>query len=448
MSARGSLRLTELAAPYLATEQAAQEARLGIWSVTLPTAVTQSAVAEAAARASAAKTEVPENAVEANDKQPEQNKEETPPVTAESIQTKAEPAAVSPVLENAFPHALLYGDSQRPQAVVASMGFFERYQLLVTGLLMMLTVVGIVAVVLFQRWADKREEVRSVAAALRGELMAARAVCLARLAAAEGEKGAKGLSWPRIRILVFQAYVGRLGLLGAVLSRQIASIYGQASDYFAYYATSDKKKETKSGNAPIREALQTLVGHIEEVLPKLAHIEQGTQRQYRLALAQPESSIAALLPPTPALEGPAPMPTEFSDHEDIEIEETPKAFVKERKSDETRSAKENEPRPLKKKPVAQEPKKRDESVKTAEKTAPLWDAIKKVATERLEKVSMPLQASPVFSRSIKPATMEDHIPDYTALSEEEEMEALAYGGDLDDIDLYFPDKGDRTTKTG
>ena len=123
-----------------------------------------------------------------------------------------------------------------------------------------------------ERRRDRRDEMKAIAAALRGELLAARAVCQARLKTwAESES--KSAAWPRIRSTLYQAYVGRIGSLGAMLARQIASIYGQAVDYAAYYNSASSEGLRPEGVSK-RQALQTLVQHIEEVLPKLAAIEQ------------------------------------------------------------------------------------------------------------------------------------------------------------------------------
>ncbi len=346
---------------------------------------------------------------------------------------------------------------------VAAMGFFERYQLLVTGLLMLFTIMGIIGAVLFQRWIDKKEELRSIAAALRGELMAARAVCLARLGGGEGEE--RNFTWPRIRTLVFQAYVGRLGMLGAVLSRQIASIYGQASDYSAYFE-GPRKGDAKNAVVSKRQALQTLMNHIEEVLPKLARVEQAKPHQMRLALPQPETHVAALPPPTQPPEKP-PHQSEFkSDSEtafampetpdnDLEIEVGDEKTENKGGLDaekETSKKLSTPPLPPKLKKKALKSEKQvlaataakttatvaavTEAVKetVTEKAAPLWDSIRKFTTERPSKD--------------KTFSMEDHVPDYAALSEEEAMEALAYGGDLDDIEIFLPEKKTKVSKAG
>jgi hypothetical protein len=151
-------------------------------------------------------------------------------------------------------------------------GFLVRYQLLITGLVMLATALGMLAAISIQRVLERRTEIKAIGAALRGELMAARAVCLGRLKTT-GEQEGQDVSWPRIRSTLYQAYVGRLGWLGAELARRVASIYGQASDYASYY--DNPADETRPVTVPKRQALQTLIHHIEEVLPYLAVIEHN-----------------------------------------------------------------------------------------------------------------------------------------------------------------------------
>ena len=118
----------------------------------------------------------------------------------------------------------------------ASTGFFERYQILIAGFLMLATALSIIGALWAQKRRDRLDEIKAVAAALRGELMAARGVCFGRIKSITTDAEDSAATWPRIRATLYQAYVGRLGLLGAELARQISSIYGQSSDYAALYA--------------------------------------------------------------------------------------------------------------------------------------------------------------------------------------------------------------------
>jgi endonuclease YncB( thermonuclease family) len=423
VAARGSLRTTELNVSYLATEQAAQGQRLGLWSVTLPPAASEDSIRkvvehnEAVAVAAAAAKEPPALEVHAANASPVPAQDA--PKTAPKAGPKAEPIPVvvtvngtpsqatadkteleTPKIDQILPYLMPLEEPEVPQAKVADMGFFERYQLLVTGLLMLLTSLGVIVAVLFQRWNDKREERRSVAAALRGELMAARAVCLARLNAAGAERGERNFSWPRIRTLVFQAYVGRIGYLGAVLSRQVASIYGQAADYFTYY-------NAGHGNAAAskRKALKTLVSHIEEVLPKLATIEESRLINIRPTITAVTSRLPSL--PTPPLRLAKPSPKVETGPE--LHEEAYRGENQDDDSDQEIEATDPAPAAKQAKPASGQGMKHGR----------LWDAIRKFAAERLE--------------TPETNSMEDHFPDYASLSDDEELEAMIYDEGLDDV---------------
>jgi len=259
VTARGSLSSTDLAQPYMAAEQAAESQKLGLWSGVTPPPATAPA---AAVVVQAAPVATPAPVVEAK-------KEDKQPTKAETIAVKAPaPAATSTVT---FP------DEEMPLPIMVEQGsnFFTRYQLLITGMIILMTALSILGVIVYQRRQEKIDEMKAIAAALRGELTAARGVCLARLKTIKNEEEDKVATWPRIRVTLYQAYVGRLGWLGADLARKIASIYGQASDYAAYYNSDD---ETKIEATPKRQALQTLINYIDEVLPKLEQIERTGAR--------------------------------------------------------------------------------------------------------------------------------------------------------------------------
>lgn len=297
-TARGTLQSSELGPAYLAAEQAAQLQRMGIWSATLPSALSDKVIKEAVAKVESVKAEAVAKAEAEADAR---IKEAAAKI--EAAKAQAEAAEVSPI---AIPAGALAepvggkGASVPPakpepktmemgptaadvQAVLsapapeeqtatesASMGFFERYQLLTTGVLTLLAAMTFAGTFLYRHARDRREDLKALAAALRGELMAARSICLARLAKMTHEPDDRHVTWPRLRTLVFQAYVGRLGHLGADLARQISSIYGQASDYASYYVGAEARPELASK----KQALQTLVQHIEEVMPRLTQVEQ------------------------------------------------------------------------------------------------------------------------------------------------------------------------------
>lgn len=291
VTARGSLRPTELAQPYVAAEDAAKTQRLGLWSVKPPAAASESSIQEAAHQADAAKKEeakAQQQELKAKEAQAEQAKAADLPPPALDVVPIVNSSSTTPVPQikpdemlkislgpsAADIQALLEAptESQMIAATpVQEKGFFETYQILMTGLIGLMTVFVAAASYVFCHLKDKRDELRAIAAALRGEMMAARAICLARLSKIAHDKDERATSWPRIRTLVFQAYVGRLGHLGADLARQIASVYGQASDYASYYVGAEGKPEVSSK----RQSLQTLVQHIEEVVPKLSDIERA-----------------------------------------------------------------------------------------------------------------------------------------------------------------------------
>ncbi len=291
VSARGTLQSSDYAEAYLAAEQAAQSQRLGLWSTGAPPAASDKSLSEAAARAAATKAEIArlkgEEAkakleLEAlqtsalNNKEASvaalplpENKTESPH-DAQTISVSLTDPASSEALKLSDKDLGISSADLSPVPFAQESGFFERYQLLVTGLLFLITTLCVTGAVTLYRLRQKRDDIKAIAAALRGELMAARSICQARLAKIAQDSNEKTTSWPRIRTLVFQAYVGRLGLLGADLSRQIASIYGQSSDYASYYNAHDGQGE----GASKRQAMESLVRHIEEVTPRLSHIEQ------------------------------------------------------------------------------------------------------------------------------------------------------------------------------
>jgi endonuclease YncB( thermonuclease family) len=271
VTARGSLADTDIAAVYLASEQAAQTQKIGLWSPGPPpaTATTASSAADAAKPpvSIAALAATPLAATPASPLVTVDAKKDVAPAAVSSTQ-----AATTPVVPLVSASSLAPGDVME---VPEDSHFFARYQILIAGFLMLATALGISCILAVQRWHERREEMKAVAAALRGELMAARAVCQTRLKSIVSEDDDIAAAWPRLRATLYQAYVGRLGWLGAELARQVASIYGQASDYAAYYNTGD---ETRATTMPKRQALQMLSVHIDEVLPKLATIEQTGKR--------------------------------------------------------------------------------------------------------------------------------------------------------------------------
>lgn len=372
VTARGSLGTTDLATPYLAAEQTAQTQKIGLWSVVVSTPAA-SAPAPAPTPVAALPTPpTPSTATPTTEAKKDEKQSKADKLAAQSA------SSVPPVAASALqpPHEETHSfDDETP-------GFFVRYQILLTGFVMLATALGILGALSIQRRAERRDEMKAIAAALRGELMAARAVCQTRLKNIVTDADDKNTTWPRIRTTLYQAYVGRLGWLGAELARQVASIYGQTSDYVAYF--NDEARSL----LPKRQALETLTSYIEEVLPKLAVIEQTGQRPAMQSKTQAWS--------------PAPRPVTAPLIESTAVETTPTLP----KADIT---------PPQAVPPVVEPAAPAEAPTTeatteaAEKAEtspiPLWNKMRKFAREHLgEKHN---------------ESAEDFEPDYTMLIEEE-----------------------------
>ncbi|MDE1900361.1 MAG: thermonuclease family protein [Alphaproteobacteria bacterium] len=266
VTARGSLSGTELDTPYLAAEQNAQNEKIGLWSIGIPAGAPAAAPAtkpQAKEQTTEAKPAPHADAASGNTVSPTTNAAET------TVQAKVAADVIAQHAGDESDNAGAWAQGNEP-------GFFERYQILIAVFLMMGTAMGIIAALWMQKRRDKIDDTRATAAALRGELMAARAICAGRIREITSEAQDKSAAWPRIRTTLYAAYVGRLGLLGAELARQIASIYGQASDYAALYAGNTTNSAAQ--NTPKKASLETLIRHIDAVLPKLAAIEHGRPR--------------------------------------------------------------------------------------------------------------------------------------------------------------------------
>ena len=364
VTARGTLANTEFATPYIAAEMAAQEKRVGLWSVVVPNpvAVPETPKVEA-------KVEAPAPVVKPEAKEEKKEEKAAAKTKAEDAPVKAQPVAAiitKPAAEIAAPAAA----SHEP-------GFIARYQILIAGLLMLTTALSIIGTVVGYRRSEKRQEMRAIAAALRGELMAARAVCQARVKTIHSDEDDKAASWPRIRATLYQAYVGRIGWLGAELARQIASIYGQSSDYAAYYNNGD---ESRAETSPKKVALETLIRHIEAILPRLAMIEEtGRLRAPIHAPSRPHmTSVAPVVTPATTPPSGTHAPAEPVAEGDITAVAAPNSA-----------------------PVAQATS--EEAPATS--PIPLWKAMRNFTRERIHLAQKD--------------SMEDHLPDYSALIEEE-----------------------------
>ncbi len=279
VTARGSIAGTDVAGAYMTAEQAAQNQKIGLWSVTLPQ---PAKVSEAITPpAPAPVVTLPPPAVEAAPKN------EKPIATIPAPETQSKIAADVIAQHAQTQHADISADDERwlRSTSPESVGFFERYQMLIAGFLMLATALSITGSLWARKNRDRSDETKAVAAALRGELMGARGVCAGRIKSITNEIEDKAATWPRLRSTLYQAYVGRLGFLGAELARQVASIYGQSSDYASLYSPTGTARDKSK-----KHALETLVKHIDEVMPKLAHIEQTGRVPVNFYPAPPSSS--------------------------------------------------------------------------------------------------------------------------------------------------------------
>lgn len=260
VTARGSLHAGDLASSYEAAEKAAREQKMGLWSIALPQPATISVVKDASKP-----TEFITNSNAADDSETKKPVEKTATMPD---------AVVSPPIVS----EPMFDDTAALLEIVAETSLVERYQPLIIALVVLLSALVVAAGILLRQRHKMQREVRTLSAALRGELMAARAVCIARLHQMTQAEDDNSIPWPRIRIAVFQAYLGRLGLLGSDMTRKIASVYGQASDCAAYYQTSGVSVNAALPALDVgtrRQSLSKLLDYIAEVLVNLEAIENG-----------------------------------------------------------------------------------------------------------------------------------------------------------------------------
>ncbi|NDC56816.1 MAG: hypothetical protein EBZ69_08445 [Alphaproteobacteria bacterium] len=131
---------------------------------------------------------------------------------------------------------------------------------------------------LWHSW--RRDGRRQVAAALQGELMAARAIILTRIDMMADAKAVP--QWPRLRVMVFQAYVGQMDKLGPDLSRRLAALYGQFADFAAYYGTSQATESRRVDAASLRAVLVQMMHYLDQVVLELQDIAAtGLAQRYR-----------------------------------------------------------------------------------------------------------------------------------------------------------------------
>lgn len=452
ITARGSLQSTDLAPSYLAAEQASQNQKLGLWSMAPPPA----AKVEAPAAVEPAKAKEPAVAVETP---PQPAPVETVKPKIEPVVTVApkpaliEPANVAIADTIAAASALATADavmSAEPQATVADEDFLAKYQLLISAILMLLTAGGIAMALWYHRWSERRDEIRATAAALRGELLAARALVHSRIKPQADEADERATTWPRIRTIVFQAYVDRLGLMGAELARQIASIYGLASDYSAYYAT--PPEHLKHQPLGKQQALQTLLHHIDEVLPRLERIEITGQRISQPQFISPMMQKFLPEPPRPPKSAPVPPILSSSQTPPAILEKPTATGVTSKSSRHVARVAPNDYQPIPPVDAVTAESIADDASTAAtiqppthQTTEPAdamnakWQQAKEktaapTASHRLRRILQSLRTPTQISARDSHLADDDHVPDYTALSQDE-MDILAFNNLMDDTDI-------------
>lgn len=275
--ARGTVADTNFADLYLAAESKAQLQRLGMWAEPKIAEAKPDAKADDAA----AKTATGAADKSAGDKTADAEKTET---------SKSSPAGSTPALAAAtaalpqlqvptmLPPEVMTTASAAPDNVPVWVWFAGFAPMGV----MILYSLGQIAL----RRYEYTQERKALAAALRGELMAARAICISRAdTLGYGSEAISKLStvWPRLRSTLYQAYVGRLGLLGPELARRVSSLYGQFSDYAQFYATRPNAEAAgKIDNATVQQTLFTIIDHIEDTLNNLQQVEASGKAPRRL----------------------------------------------------------------------------------------------------------------------------------------------------------------------
>lgn len=186
-----------------------------------------------------------------------------------------------PTVKNETAKPVTIAAAQEPGA--QSTGFLERYQGIIGGFLWIMGAFVFGGVAILRDRLQQIEKRRSLAAALNGELTAARHICRtrarellrqSRLSDVEVQPRPSQL-WPRIRAIVYQAHVGSIGLLGSDLARRVASVYGQCADYATYYQQTTMHRLPSM--SAVSETLSNLADHMDAIIEGLAQVEQTGQ---------------------------------------------------------------------------------------------------------------------------------------------------------------------------
>ncbi len=289
---------SDYADPYLAAENKAQVQKLGLWApVEVKPAEAKPVAAVPPLPVVAALTAAPVIIPEA--KNDALRAEAPAPVAAmpASVPVVSAPAKneAPPNQNSVIPNQLPASDLSRPFPILSQDQMIEWlwFAGMTPAMVMILFALGQIAL----RRYEYTQERRALAAALRGELLAARAICTTRAEAlaydADMLTGKASALWPRLRANVYGAHIGRIGLLGADLARKVASLYGQFADYAQYYSPRHQAEPVRGDAAGVQQSLFTLIDHIEETLSNLQMVE-ASGRAYKPTAAARRAAAAPL----------------------------------------------------------------------------------------------------------------------------------------------------------
>jgi endonuclease YncB( thermonuclease family) len=306
--ARGSVLNTDFSDIYLAAEAKAQLQRLGMWSPAAPTA-TETKIADIKTEVKPAETTKTAETKTTEPKTAEAKAADIKVADAKLIETtlaaaeKTDKDKVAKVTKTESPASVNIATAPTsslqvptmlpPETTTVMAPLTQAVQTepslawlwfagLTPAAVMILFGLGQIAL----RRYEYIQERKALAAALRGELMAARAICISRAdTLGYGAEAVSKLSsvWPRLRSTIYQAYVGRIGLLGPDMARRVSSLYGQFSDYAQFYAARPNAEAAgKIDNTTVQQTLFTIIDHIEDTLNNLQQVEAKGQVQKRL----------------------------------------------------------------------------------------------------------------------------------------------------------------------
>ncbi|MCL2473620.1 MAG: thermonuclease family protein [Alphaproteobacteria bacterium] len=247
VATRGDIEKTDIGVRYSAAEQAARTRQLGLWSLS------------AAIKPETKRSILPIPSLSLLT-EPEEKKEAT---------TETDKKLVNELISNQK-QAQIEEYSFAQEEAGGIPGFVERYQILISAFVFLFSALLLVMGRRIENAKERAAYIKATAGALRGELMSAKALCIAKMRAITTEEEDRTINWPRIRIVLYQAYVSRIGILGADMARRVSAVYGQASDYAVLYS----QTPSMTIELPKKRALDSLIKRIDDVLPKLLWLEK------------------------------------------------------------------------------------------------------------------------------------------------------------------------------